>query len=89
MCNHCHNQEASEEGGIQKIGCCDTATVLNNVGGGGIGDEALSVERGQEESSNAAKRFHVLRNKLELKLFSLLKTPLLYQLVFPFAPEQL
>lgn len=61
--------------------------MLNNVGGGGIGDKALGVERGQEESSNAGKLFHVLKNKLELKLFSLLKTPLLYQLVFPFAPQ--
>lgn len=25
---------------IHKIQCCDTATALNNVGGGGIGDKA-------------------------------------------------
>lgn len=41
------------------------------------------------ESLNAGKLFHVLKYKLESKLFSLLKTPLLYQLVFPFALKQL
>lgn len=49
-------QTAFLEGNLEGIWCCDTATVLNTVGGGGILDKDLtvcyvwgsSVERGQK-----------------------------------------
>lgn len=31
------------EGNLEGIGCCDTATVLNKAGGGGILDSDLAV----------------------------------------------